>query len=79
MFFEFCLKTFDQGKCIGSASCKTGQNTSVIQLADFSCGSLDNNVAECDLTISAQSDGCAAPDRYDGCPVKLFHLNSCDD
>lgn len=62
MFFEFGFKTFDQGKGIGGSACKTGENAPVIQFADFSCGSLDNDIAECDLTVSTQCDGTAAPD-----------------
>lgn len=78
MFFEFGFKTFDQGKGIGGSACKTGENAPVIQFADFSCGSLDNDIAECDLTVSTQSSVRRAG-LIRWLSVKLFHLDSCDD
>ena len=76
MFFQFGFKALDQGERVGRAAGESGKHTSVVEFSDFSCGPLDDDIAEGDLSVATQCDAVAATDRYNGCPVKLFHMVS---
>ena len=77
MFFELGFETFLQGEGVCGSAGEASQYPVVIEAPDLARRALDDDVAERDLAVTAQSDFLPAPDADDRGGVKLFHGNPC--
>src|SRR5262249_25539234 len=73
MLLELRFEALEQREGVRCTACEAGQNLLVIQPPDLARGLLDYDVAERDLTVTAQRDRIAAPDRKDGGAVIGIH------
>src|SRR5690606_13955778 len=73
MLFQFGFEALLQGEGIGRGTGKTGQDLVMVEAPDFAGGTLDDDIAQGDLTVAPEGDRFAAPDADDGGGVKLFH------
>ena len=71
MLVELGFEALEQRECIGSAAGESGENAILVQPAHLARAGLDDDVPERHLTVAAERDFAAAPDRKDGSAVKL--------
>ena len=80
MFFELGFEALEQRKGIGGGAGKAGQHPTVVQLAHLARRALDDDVAQGDLTVTANGHLPAlrglTPHADDGGAVKCFHIFS---
>src|SRR5690606_9281768 len=73
VFFELGLEAFLQGECVGCGAGKARQDSVVVEAADLAGRTLDDDVAERDLSVAADGDLIVAAYAQNGGCVKLFH------
>ena len=78
MLFQLGFKALKQRESVCGCARKTRQHLAVVELAHLARRALDDDVTQCDLTITTDSDlyalGSLAAHANDGGAVKLFHL-----
>ncbi|SOY39927.1 hypothetical protein CBM2589_B10208 [Cupriavidus taiwanensis] len=73
VFLQLGLEAVQQREGVGGAAGKADQHLAVVDTAHLARGALHHDIAERDLTITAQRDLIAAADADDGSAVILFH------
>jgi len=73
MLFQLSFKTLEQGKGIGRAAGKPGENFIVKQAAHFARRSLDHDIAQGYLAVAAQGDEITTPNGENSGAAKLLH------
>ena len=76
MFLQLGFKALKQGKRVSRPAGESGEYAFVVYATYLARRGLDDDVAQCHLTIAAQRDLRAAPDRQDGGAVILLHKMS---
>ena len=78
MLVEFGLKALEQRERVGGSPCESGQYLIFVQSSYFARGCLDDDIAECDLSIAAHCDLFATSNGEYGGAVELFSLHAND-
>jgi hypothetical protein len=74
MFFKLAFEALLKRKRVSRRTGEARENFVMIKTTDFARRTLDDDVAQCDLTIATESDAVAAPNANDRGAVKLFHV-----
>ena len=72
VLLQLCLKSLEECERISRAAGEPGEHLAIVQTADLACARLDHDVAERDLTVTAQRNAAVATDRDDRRAVELF-------
>ena len=78
MFVELGLKALEQRERVGGGTCESSQYLIFVQAAHFACCGLDDDIAECNLSIAAHCDLFATSNGEYGGAVELFSLHAND-